>query len=218
MSVDPSQMPQYFANNRNPYNYARIERLATSQTTILTAEELRNQLNLFGDDSQDTAIAGYSIAATNYISEYLGVPLVPTVYNVWYPSLMAEQNYYFLDIPQLGVEVLSNTFNVYYYNSSNAQVSVASQYVTFDQAAQRLMVTSTAISTLSTSMPYPIRVTVTITDGMYAENELVKQAVKLLATHLYNNRSETNSGVINPSVRISLGIDALLRPFKPLVM
>jgi len=36
-----------------------------------------------------------------------------------------------------------------------------------------------------------------------------------LFTHLYNNRSETTSGGLQ---RIPLGVDALLRPYKPLVM
>ena len=44
---------------------------------------------------------------------------------------------------------------------------------------------------------------------------VIKQAGLLLLTHLYNNRSETTSGGLQ---RIPIGIDALLRPYKPLVM
>jgi hypothetical protein len=48
-----------------------------------------------------------------------------------------------------------------------------------------------------------------------AKYPVIKQAGLLLLTHLYNNRSDTVTGSLN---KIPYGIDALLRPYKPLVM
>jgi hypothetical protein len=44
---------------------------------------------------------------------------------------------------------------------------------------------------------------------------VIKQAGLLLLTHLYNNRSDTSEAKLS---QIPFGVQALLRPYKPLVM
>jgi len=55
----------------------------------------------------------------------------------------------------------------------------------------------------------------TVTPNFLSQYPVIKQAALLLLTHLYNNRSETNFGALQ---NIPYGVDALLRPYKPLVM
>jgi hypothetical protein len=44
---------------------------------------------------------------------------------------------------------------------------------------------------------------------------VIKQAGLMMLTHLYNNRSTTSEASLK---EIPLGVAALLRPYKPLVM
>jgi hypothetical protein len=218
MSVDALTMAQFLTSNRNPQNYAQIEQLGRGNTSLLSAEELRNQLNLFGDTSQDTAILSYAIAATQYVSDYLGFPLCATTYRVYYPPQIVVGNVAYLDIPtwteETGGPPIQLSFTVNYYDVNN-NLATYNTYI-WDAGGQRLILQ--AIPQLSQTMAYPWVVTVTLNTGWHGNTEVIKQAVKLVATHFYNNRSETVSGIINPSVKITLGLDALLRPFKPLVM
>lgn len=215
MSVDALAMAQFLASNRNPQNYAKVEQYGRGNTSILTAEELANQLNLFGDTSQDAAIAGYGIAATQYVSDYLGYPLCTTTYKVYYPQQIAVGNVAYLDIPNWSNEEAGSpyqqSFSVFYNDANNVYQQFTNYF--WDISGNRLVLQS--IPTVSNVVAYPWVVTVTLNAGWYATTEVIKQAVKLVATHLYNNRSNTTEGNLK---EIPLGVAQLLRPFKSLVM
>jgi hypothetical protein len=64
-------------------------------------------------------------------------------------------------------------------------------------------------------MTSPVIVTYTLAASPLGTYPVIKQAGLLWFTHLYNNRSEVTSTDMK---RIPLGVDTLLRPYKPLVM
>jgi hypothetical protein len=70
-------------------------------------------------------------------------------------------------------------------------------------------------SNISTNRTSPIVVEYTVNPNIIAQYPVIKQAGLLLFTHLYNNRSDTTATGLQ---KIPFGVDALLRPYKPLVM
>ena len=53
----------YGAVTRNPFNYVKVEQINRDNLTAwLTLEEITQQLNLFGDESQDTYISALELA------------------------------------------------------------------------------------------------------------------------------------------------------------
>lgn len=215
MSVDALTMAQFLGDNRNPQNYAFIEQTGRGNTSILSAEELRNQLNLFGDTSQDTYISSVGIAATQYVSDYLGFPLCVTSYKAYYPQQIAVGSLAYLDIPNWtqtgGGPPQEFALTVSYMDANNVSQSFTN--FTYDQSGKRIILQS--IPTVSTTVAYPWTVSVTMQANFLATVEVVKQAVKLVATHLYNNRSATTEASLK---ELPIGVAQLLRPFKPLVM
>jgi hypothetical protein len=64
-------------------------------------------------------------------------------------------------------------------------------------------------------MSNPIVATYTTNASPLAQYPVIKQAGLLLLTHLYNQRSDTTFGVLH---KIPFGVEAILRPYKPLVL
>ena len=74
-----------YAATRNPFNYTKVEQIARDLTTNwLTLDEITNQLNLFGDESQDGYLEGLEVAVRMHIEDYLGMSIFPTSYRVYY--------------------------------------------------------------------------------------------------------------------------------------
>ena len=68
-----------YAATRNPFNYEKIEQIGRDLTTNwLTLDEITNQLNLFGDESQDAYLEGLELAVRMHIEDYLGMSIFPT--------------------------------------------------------------------------------------------------------------------------------------------
>jgi hypothetical protein len=70
-------------------------------------------------------------------------------------------------------------------------------------------------SDVSTFRTSPIVVEYQTSPSQLSAYPVIKQAGLLLFTHLYNNRSDTTSGI---QQKIPFGVDVLLRQYKPLVL
>lgn len=217
MAVDPQALAQSLAIARNPQNYARWELTAREQTSIVTVAEMRDQLNLVGDTSQDDLITACSVAATTAIGNYIGAPLQQTTYRVYYNAPTYVNNYAYLDLPITTIDGAGAggdlQFTVKYYpNGTTTEQTWTDWY--YDYTGARLVLTA-GLPALNQFIAYPVVATVTVLTSWYNTESVLKQAVKLMATHLYNNRSATAESVPR---EIALGIDSLLRTYKPLVM
>ena len=93
-------------------------------------------------------------------------------------------------------------------------ILTASSTYQYDPTGNKIIL-NTVPSDISNQISNPFVVTYTNNPSFIAQYPVVKQAGLLLLTHLYNNRSETTAGVLH---NIPYGVDALLRPYKPLVM
>jgi len=216
------QLP-FGGTTRNPFNYDKFEQINRALTTgWLTLDEITNQLNLFGDESQDAYLESLELAVRMHIEDYLGMPIFPVSYRSYYGISSLYASPVCLDLPQVSYRdnfgsggVVINS--VKYYN--NAQPSgittlTSSNYV-YDQTGNKLILPGGMPSDVNTIVTSPIMIEFTVNPNFLQAYPVIKQAALLLFTHLYNNRSETTSGGLQ---RIPLGIDALLRPYKPLVM
>jgi hypothetical protein len=207
---------------RNPYSYEKVEQTSRDiLTSWLTLEEITQQLNLFQDESQDSYLSGLELATRMAIEDYLGMSIFPITYKAYYGATnnsMGMQTA--LDLPEV-----SQNFNnqagtvinsVAYYNNDTVPVLTviaASQYY-YDPTGNRVIVNALP-NNVSTTMANPIIVTWQTKANPLAQYPVIKQAGLLLLTHLYNNRSNTTMGVLH---NIPFGVEALLRPYKPLVL
>jgi len=73
------------AQTRNPFNYSKFEQIGRDNATAwLTLEEITQQLNLDGDESQDSYLTGLAVAVRQAIEDYLGLSIFSVSYRVWY--------------------------------------------------------------------------------------------------------------------------------------
>jgi len=209
-----------FGGNRNPFNYEKIEEIdRDSVTPWLTLDEITQHLNLFQDESQDDFLKDLEVATRQAIEDYLGMSILPMSYRVYY-SMEAMAAYpVALDLPEISQNLYPSQDGVIvdavgYFNSSNAKVVLSSSSYFFDQSGNRIVVSSLPTD-ISTGIANPIFAEYTTSSNPIAAYPVIKQAAKLLLTHLYNNRSATSDRIVR---NIPFSIDALLRKYKPLVM
>lgn len=204
------------APTRNPFNYDWFEQTNRDVVTPwLTLQEIAEQLNLYSDESQDTYLSSLELAIRMAIEDYLGAPLISVQYKVYYGVSALYGSPLSLDLPETsqgGVAINS----VQYYNDSTptvlTTVSPAAYY--YDPTGRKVICTDLP-SNINPQMTSPVIVTYTLGQSPLSTYPVIKQAALLWFTHLYNNRSETTSTDMK---RIPLGVDTLLRPYKPLVM
>lgn len=218
MAVENQTLAQFLANDRQPYNFAKVEQVGRDlSTSWLTLEEITQQINLFDDESQDSYLQGLELAVRMAIEDYLGLSIFPTQYRVYYPNFGIYNTALFLDLPevtyttQYGAGVAIN--KVEYYTGPTPSILPATDYY-YDATGNRVVINSLP-QTLAQNIDNPVVVTYTANASFIAQYPVVKQAGLLLFTHLYNNRANTTEGVLH---EIPFGIAQLLRPYKPLVM
>lgn len=206
-----------YAATRNPFNYEKIEQIDRDlATNWLTLQEITNQLNLFEDESQDGYLQDLELAVRMHIEDYLGMPIFPISFRVYYGISSQYNTPMCLDLPEVsqgGVTINS----VKYYNGntpSTLETLAASNYY-YDATGNKVIINNGVPSNVSTFRTSPIVVEYTVTPSFIAQYPVIKQAGLLLLTHLYNNRSDTTSTGLQ---KIPFGVDVLLRPYKPLVM
>lgn len=213
-----------YAATRNPFNYDKIEQIGRDLTTNwLTAEELTQQLNLFGDESQDDYLMNILEPAIRmHLEDYLGVPFFPMQFRTYYGVSSLYASPVCLDLPEVSYKdsygsggVTINSVKFYNGNTpSTIQTLSANQYY-YDQTGNKVILTNGLPQNLSENRTSPIIVEYTLAPNFLQAYPVIKHAGLLLATHLYNNRSDTTYGKLE---KIPFGVDALLRPYKPLVM
>lgn len=206
-----------YAATRNPFNYEKIEQVSRDlATSWLTLDEITNQLNLFEDESQDPYLQGLELAVRMHIEDYLGMPIFPITYRVYYGVSSQYNMPLNLDLPEVSQGGLTVN-SVKYYNGDTPSVLVtlsASDYY-YDVTGNKVILNKGVPSNVSTNRTSPIVVEYTVQPSIIAQYPVIKQAGLLLLTHLYNNRSDTTSSML---FKIPFGVEVLLRPYKPLVM
>jgi hypothetical protein len=221
MSGDYLGIAPNLTQNRNPFNYEKVEQIGRDFVTAwLTLDQITNQLNLFEDESQDAYLQGLEVATRMAIEDYLGMAIFPTQYRVFYGNPAVSGTAMTLDLPettqnqqgQVGVTINS----VKFWNGDVPSVlqTLASSSYQYDSTGNKIILNSMP-STISTQVSNPLVVEYTTARSPLANYPVIQQAGLLLLTHLYNNRSNSNERIMH---EIPFGVAQLLRPYKPLVM
>jgi len=223
MPVNSSLLDAPFgADSRNPFSYVKVEQIARdSLTAWLTLDEITQQLNLFGDESQDTYLTSLEVAVRQAIEDYLGLSIFSVTYRVWYGAENLASSPVSLDLPEVSQNYYPNmagvTINkVAYYNEAMPPVltTVATNQYFYDPSGNKVIIQSLPTS-INSEMTAPIVCEYQTAPNPLSAYPVIKQAGLLLFTHLYNNRSNTTDVQLK---EIPFGVAALLRPYKPLVM
>jgi hypothetical protein len=216
----------YLAPTRNPFNYAKFEQIDRDNVTPwLTLEEITQQLNLFNDESQDTYLTGLELATRQAIEDYIGLPILPVTYRVYYNANALWGIPLSLDLPEVSPGTTGSyscgnngvTINkVGYWNDSTPStfVTLANTEYLYDNSGNKVILADLP-SSINYFMTAPVVCEYTVSPSPLAAYPVIKQAGLLLLTHLYNNRSNSTEGTLRD---IPFGVAALLRPYKPLVM
>jgi hypothetical protein len=219
MALDSYTNGPYLGTSRNPFSYEKVEQVTRDVSTAwLTLTEITDQLNLFGDTSQDTYLSSIELATRMAIEDYLGMSIFSIRYRVYYGAFNGMSGTQVcLDLPEITQGSGGVTINsVSYYSSSNPPVLTAldpSAYY-YDPTGNKIICTGIP-DQVNQVITNPIVAEYTTGANPYAQYPVIKQAGLLMLTHLYNNRSNTFQGTLN---EIPYGVAALLRPYKPLVL
>jgi hypothetical protein len=212
-----------YGSTRNPFNYDKFEQINRALTTgWLTLDEITNQLNLFGDESQDAYLEGLELAVRMHIEDYLGMPIFPVSYRAYYGISSIYASPVCLDLPQVSYKdsynsggVVINSVKYYNDNTPVTLTTLASTNYSYDPTGNKVILPNGTPSDVNVNVTSPIVIEYTVNPNFLQAYPVIKQAALLLLTHLYNNRSETTLSKLQ---NIPYGVDALLRPYKPLVM
>jgi hypothetical protein len=212
-----------YGSTRNPFNYDKVEQIARDLTTgWLTLDEITNQLNLFGDESQDGYLEALEVAVRMHIEDYLGMSIFPTSYRVYYGVSSLYASPVCLDLPEASYkdsfnsgEVAINKVAYYNGNTPSVLTTLPTTDYYYDVTGNKVILPNGMPSNVSMNRTSPLVVEYTQNPNFLQNYPVIKQAALLLFTHLYNNRAETTLSKLQ---NIPYGVDALLRPYKPLVM
>jgi hypothetical protein len=206
--------------SNNPFNYAKFEQVDRDIVTQwLTLDEITQQLNLFGDESQDSFLESLELATRMAIEDYLGMSIFSTKWKVYYGNFGFYNTAVFLDLPavsganqgQSGVTISSVDI---YTTSNTSPTTVSSDDYSYDPTGNRVILDSLP-GDINTYVANPVTVTYYQNASPMSQYPVIKQAGLLLLTHLYNNRSNSTDKQLHD---IPYGVATLLRLYKPLVM
>ena len=219
MPLDSYVNGPYLGSTRNPFSYEKIEQVTRDITTNwLTLDQITQQLNLFGDESQDSYLTGLEVATRMAIEDYLGMSIFPITWNVYYGAFNGMSGTQVnLDLPEITPGAGGVTINsVGYWTATNPPTFslVDKGNYFYDVTGNKVIVTGMP-DEVNQVVTNPIVVNYTTGANPIAYYPVVQQAGLLLLTHLYNNRSNTFNGTLN---EIPYGVAQLLRPYKPLVL
>lgn len=222
MPADNLVAGPFLGSSRNPYSYEKVEQISRDiQTSWLTLDEITNQLNLFNDESQDSYLVGLELATRMAIEDFLGMSIFPIQYKVYYGATNTTGTQMTLDLPEVSQDFRNQAGTVInsvgYWNGSTPSVFtlLATSDYYYDATGNKVVLNSGMPSEVSQVRTNPIVVTYTTNANPLAQYPVIKQAGLLLLTHLYNNRSNTNTALLH---EIPFGVAQLLRPYKPLVL
>jgi hypothetical protein len=219
MPLDSYTNGPYLGTARNPFSYEKFEQVSRDLATPwLSLTEITNQLNLFGDQSQDDYLTDLELATRMAIEDFLGMSIFPITYRVYYGAFngMAGTQV-MLDLPEVTMGVSTPTINsVGYYTADTPPVFTtlpASSYY-YDPTGNKIVANGIP-NEVNQVMTSPVVAVYTTSPSQYQAYPVIKQAALMMLTHLYNNRSNTFNGTLK---EIPFGVAALLRPYKPLVL
>lgn len=222
MAVENQTLAPFYSNQRNPFNYSKIEQVNRDFVTEwLTITEITDQINLFDDESQDRYLESLELAVRMAIEDYLGMAIFPTQYKIYYPNFGLYNSAVYLDLPEVSqpnqgqAGVVINRIECY-TTSNTVPELVSNTMYSYDPTGNQVILNSLPNS-LNQQVANPIVVTYTQNRSPLANYPVIRQAGLLLFTHLYNNRS-TVGDTTTMKAQIPFGVDALLRPYKTLVM
>ncbi len=222
MPNDPFISGPFLGSSRNPYSYQKVEQVSRDiQTSWLTLDEITNQLNLFQDESQDGYLTGLEVATRMAIEDYLGMSIFPIQYKVYYGANSSTGTQMTLDLPEVSQDFRSSLGTVInsvgYYSADTVPVFVTLPALSYyyDPTGNKIVISSGMPSEVNQVMTNPIVALYTTNANPLAQYPVIKQAGLLMLTHLYNNRSDTSTSLVR---KIPFGVEALLRPYKPLVL
>lgn len=222
MAVENQTLAPFYSDQRNPFNYAKIEQVSRDlQTEWLTMEEITQQLNLFDDESQDSYLSGLELATRMAIEDYLGQAVSPIQYKIYYPNFGLYNSAIYLNLPEVSASlqgqpgVVINRIECYTTSNTVPTLIAPNQY-SYDPTGNQVILNALP-NALNQQVANPVVVTYTQNRSPIANYPVVKQAGLMLLTHLYNNRS-TVSDTVGMKAQIPFGVDTLLRPYKTLVM
>lgn len=222
MAVENQTLAPFYSSQRNPYNYAKVEQVGRDLSAAwLTTAEIRQQINLFDDTSQDTYLESLELAVRMAIEDILGMAIFETSYKVYYTNLGLYGTAVFLDLPEVsqadGLVAGVVIDSVECYTTSNVLPELIDpENYSYDPTGNKVILNSIP-NALNQEVSNPIVVTYTLNASPYAAYPVIKQAGLMLFTHLYNNRS-TVGDTVGTKAEIPFGVHTLLRPYKPLVM
>ena len=207
---------------RNPFNYVKAEQINRDNLTAwLTLDEIKQQLNLFGDSSQDTYLQSLEVAVRQAIEDYLGLSIFSLTYRVWYGTESLVASPICFDLPEISQNVNSSQSGVTiksvgFWDDSFPPTfnTIGSSNYYYDASGNKVILNSMPTS-VNTVMTAPIVIEYSTSSNPISAYPVILQAGLLLFTHLYNNRSNTVDSNIK---EIPFGVAALLRPYKSLVM
>ena len=178
---------QWESNTRNPFNYAKIEQVTRDQATAwLTLDQITQQLNLFGDESQDSYLTGLELATRFVIEDFLGFAIFPTQYRVYYGSMGTYNQQVNLDLPEVSPGAAGVTINnESFWDQTPTLNTIASSNWFYDPTGNRVILNAVP-NNISTQMANPIQVLYTVNANPIGQYPVIKQAGLLLLTHLYN--------------------------------
>ena len=221
----PSEINQgypFAAVTRNPFNYVKVEQIDRDVVTPwLTLDEITNQINNWGDESQDDYLKSLELATRGAVEDYLGMSIFSITYRVWYGTESLSSSPVALDLPEVsqnqypsqpGVQI--DAVGYYGTDVPANRVLLASNSYQYDPSGNKVLVQNLPTD-VNTSMTAPVFVEYTTAPNPLQTYPQIKQAALLLFTHLYNNRSNTTEMNLKS---IPFGFETLLRPYKPLVM
>jgi hypothetical protein len=221
----PSEINQgypFAAVTRNPFNYVKVEQINRDVVTPwLTLDEITNQINNWGDESQDDYLKSLELATRGAVEDYLGMSIFSITYRVWYGTESLSSSPVALDLPEVsqnqypsqpGVQI--DAVGYYGTDVPANRVLLASNSYQYDPSGNKVLVQNLPTD-VNTSMTAPVFVEYTTAPNPLQTYPQIKQAALLLFTHLYNNRSNTTEMNLKS---IPFGFETLLRPYKPLVM
>lgn len=196
---------------RNPFNYQKIEQISRDvSSTWIPLTTVADQLNLYGDTSQDDLLYGLELAARMSIEDFLGASMFPCQYRVYYGDLSG--NPLALDLPEVSQSVTIDA--VKYWNASNVLTTLGTSNYFYDASGNKIVLGSLP-SDLNTQRTSPVYADYTVGASHLASYPNVQQASLLLLMHLYNNRSNTAEKKL---YEIPFGVATILRPYKELVL
>ena len=218
--MSAADLSVYQGENRNPFNYSKVEQLSRdSVTPWLTLAEMRDQVNLYGDTSQDDYLSQLEVGVRQYIEDYLGMSIFPIQYRVYYDAGSLYGVPLSLDLPAVSQNFYANQSGVSvkavkYWNASNVLTTVPVANYYYDQSGDKVIVT-TLPTDISTDRTSPVFCEYTVVANPIADYPVIKQAGLMLLTHWYNIRTSVAEKIMRD---VPFSFHALLRAYKPLVL